>query len=260
MFLLCVLNCGDNVYPVLIRIGPISIYSWGVMVALGFLVGILISGRETKRKGLPSQLIYDLALYLLVGGLVVGRLVFVLFNLSYYLENPLQILMFQNGGLAIHGSLLGGLLAGYWFAKKRKLSLGKLADIVAPGLILGQAIGRIGCFLNGDSYGKITTLPWAVKFQDLEGLRHPAQLYEASLNLLVFGIIWSLRKKEKFDGYFLLLYLILYSAVRFVVEIFRESQILIKPFTVAQAASLVLITVSLLLIQGREKVSLRRTK
>lgn len=230
------------------------------MVALGFLVGILIAGRELKRKGLPSQLIYDLALYLLIGGLLVGRLVFVLFNLGYYLQNPLQVLMFQNGGLAIHGSLLGGLVAGYLFSRARKLSLGKLADAVAPGLIMGQAIGRIGCFLNGDSYGKITSLPWAVKFQGLDGLRHPTQLYEAALNLLVFGILWSLRKKEKFDGYLFLLYLILYSSVRFVVEAFRESQVLVSPLTVAQAASLAIIAVSFFIIQRKTRTSPRRTK
>ncbi len=230
------------------------------MVALGFLAGIMISRSEMKRKGLPFQLIYDLALYLLIGGLTVGRLIFVLFNLPYYLANPLQILMFQNGGLAIHGSLLGGLLAGYWFARRHKLSLGRLADIVAPGLILGQAIGRIGCFLNGDSYGKVTALPWAVKFQGLEGLRHPTQLYEAGLNLLVFAIIWSFRKNGKFDGYIFLVYLILYSIVRFVVEIFRESQILINPLTVAQVASLAIIIVSFLVIQNGEKILSRRTK
>lgn len=244
-------------YPVLIHLGPISIYSWGFMVALGFLAGILIGGREMKRKGLPSQLIYDLALYLLIGGLLVGRLVFVAFNLTYYLQNPLQILMFQSGGLAIHGSLLGGLIAGYLFARARKLSLGKLADVVAPGLIMGQAIGRIGCFLNGDSYGKITSLPWAVKFQGLEGLRHPTQLYEAALNLLVFGILWKLRKKEKFDGFLFLLYLALYSAGRFAVEIFRESLVVVEPLTVAQVASLAIIAVSLFIIQRKMRASPR---
>jgi phosphatidylglycerol:prolipoprotein diacylglycerol transferase len=230
------------------------------MVALGFLAGILIGGREMKRKGLPSQLIYDLALYLLIGGLLVGRLVFVMFNLGFYLKDPLQILMFQNGGLAIHGSLLGGLAAGYLFSRGRKLSLGKLADAVAPGLILGQAIGRIGCFLNGDSYGKISTLPWAVKFPGLEGLRHPTQLYEAGINLLIFGILWSSRKKEKFDGYLFLLYLVLYSSGRFVVEIFRESQILVSPLTVAQVASLAIIVGSVLLIQRKARTSTGRLK
>jgi phosphatidylglycerol:prolipoprotein diacylglycerol transferase len=225
------------------------------MVALGFLAGILVAGREMKRKGMPSQLIYDLALYLLIGGLVVGRLVFVAFNLGFYLKNPLQILMFQNGGLAIHGSLLGGLAAGYLFSRGRKLSLGRLADAVAPALILGQAIGRIGCFLNGDSYGKITSMPWAVNFPGLEGFRHPTQLYEAGLNFVVFAVLWSLRKKEKFDGYLFLLYLVLYSIVRFVVEIFRESQILVSPLTVAQVASLAIIGGAVLIIMRKARVS-----
>lgn len=239
--------------PVLFELGPISIYSWGVMVAIGFLVGLFLARSEARRVKVSPDAITDLAIYLLVAGIIFGRLVYILFDLSYFKENLLRIFMIQEGGLAIHGSLLGGVLVGYWFSRSHKISFGKIADIIAPSLILGQAIGRIGCFLNGDSYGKVSTLPWAVQFVGLSERRHPTQLYEAVLNLLVFIVIWKLRDKKKFDGYLFLIYLILYSIVRSAVEIFRSSEYIFKPLTYAQGASILIVLVSYMIIRFHKK-------
>lgn len=235
--------------PILIQLGPLPIYSWGFMVAIGFIAGLFVATREAKRVGVAPEKIMDLSLFLLIAGLIFGRLVYILFDLKPFLKHPLQILVIQSGGLAIHGSILGGILVGYWFSRRNQISFGKLADIVAPALILGQAIGRLGCFLNGDSYGKITNLPWAVQFPGLLGARHPTQLYEAGLNFLVFLIIWRWRTKKEFDGHLFLVYLILYSTGRFFVEIFRESQYLYQPITYGQAASIAIILGSYLVVR-----------
>jgi prolipoprotein diacylglyceryl transferase len=239
--------------PVLFELGPISIYSWGAMVAIGFLVGLVFARREAVRVKVSPDVITDLAIYLLIAGIIFGRLIYIVFDFSYFRGNLLRIFMIQEGGLAIHGSLLGGVLVGYWFSRRHKISFGKIADIIAPSLILGQAIGRIGCFLNGDSYGKVSTLPWAVQFVGFSERRHPTQLYEAVLNLLVFIVIWKLRSRKKFDGYLFLIYLILYSIVRSIVEIFRSSEYIFKPLTYAQGASIIIIIVSYMIISFYEK-------
>ncbi|MBI4743438.1 MAG: prolipoprotein diacylglyceryl transferase [Actinobacteria bacterium] len=235
------------------EIGPISVYSWGVMVAIGFLVGLFLARREAIRAKISPDAITDLAIYLLIAGIIFGRFVYIIFDLSYFKENPLRIFMIQEGGLAIHGSLLGGVLVGYWFSRRHKISFGKLADIIAPSLVLGQTIGRIGCFLNGDSYGKITTLPWGVQFIGFSEKRHPTQIYEAVLNLIVFIIIWKWKDRKKFEGHLFLIYLILYSIVRSIVEIFRSSEYILKPLTYAQGASVLIIIVSCLLIKFYKK-------
>jgi len=246
--------------PILVQLGPLPIYSWGFMVAIGFIAGLFVATWEAKRVGVAPEKIMDLSLFLLIAGLIFGRLVYILFDLEPFLKHPLNILVFQSGGLAIHGSILGGVLVGYWFSRRYKISFGKLADIVAPALILGQAIGRIGCFLNGDSYGKVTNVAWAVQFPGLIGPRHPTQLYEAGINFLIFLIVWSWRGKKRFDGHLFLIYLILYSTGRFFVEIFRESQVIAGPITYAQAASIAIILGSYLVIRRQRTEDRGMTK
>lgn len=242
--------------PILFKIGPLTVYSWGVTFVVAFIVGLLLSLREAKRKNIPPEKIVDLSLYLLVGGLLGSRLLFILFeDLPFYLKNPLQILMIWQGGLSYHGALLGGLLVTLWFSRRGKISLGKLADILTPALALGLSIGRVGCFLGGHCHGKISKLPWAVQFIGLAGRRHPTQLYEMFLDLLVFAFIWVRREKIKFEGHLFLLYLILYSLVRIFVEIFRESKVLFGPVTYAQLISFLIIIGALIAIRRQRKLT-----
>lgn len=242
--------------PILIKIGPATIYSWGVMFVLAFAIGFVIAIREGKRKNIPQEEVTNLALYLLVGGLVFARLIFAIFNAPlFYLNDPWRIFMIWEGGLAFHGALLGGILAGYLFSRVSKIPLGKLADLVTPSLALGLAIGRIGCFLGGHCEGVATNLPWAVNFPGLVGRRHPTQLYELVLDLGVFVFVWARRNKIKFDGHLFLVYLILYSFVRMFVEIFRDSQALFGPVTYAQGISALIIVGASLIIRRHTKVS-----
>jgi phosphatidylglycerol:prolipoprotein diacylglycerol transferase len=191
-------------------------------------------------------------------------------HLSEYLKNPIHIIAVWHGGLAIQGGILGGFSAGVWFAKRRKLPVWKLADTIAPGIALGTAVGRWACFFSGDSYGTPTNLPWGITFtnpnslipQELIGVKlHPTQLYTSFSMLLVFGILWGIRKlpdeevgsgkwevgrKRMYDGFLFFLYLIMYSAVRFAIEFVRADRTMLGYLSVAQMTALVAIIISVI--------------
>jgi len=221
-------------HPILAEIGPLTIRWYGLMIAVAILAGLWLAVREGERKGIERQKIYDFAFYVILAGIVGARTYFVLFSdLSYYLAHPLKIMAFWEGGLAIHGTILAGVIVAIWFTWKEKIPFWRWTDTLAPSLILGQAIGRIGCFLNGDAHGLPTTLPWGLIYsadspagQMFPGQPlHPTQLYEMGLNLVIFGVLWKLRKNNYFDGFLFLLYVILYSPIRILVENFRADKL-----------------------------------
>lgn len=206
-------------YPILLRVGPVTIYSFGLAIALAFLAAMLVVRFEVRRRGFHPDLSYDIVLWALVGGIIGSRIIYVVGHWNYYTDDPIKILLIQSGGLVWYGGLLGGAAAVILFLKKKNLPLATFADIVAPALPLGAAVGRIGCFLNGCCYGKPTSLPWAVDF--LGAQRHPTQIYEFFMNLAIFGIVWSVRKRMGKPGTLFWLYLALYSLARFSVEFVR---------------------------------------
>lgn len=251
-------------YPVLFEIGPIAINSYGVMIAVAFLVGLWLALREAKRKGIDSKLVSDFAIYAIIFGMLGARLAYVIFfDFGYYLSHPLQIFAIWQGGLVLYGAILGGLLAGIWFIKRHRLNFWRFADTFAPSLILGQAIGRIGCFLSGDSYGRPTDLPWGLRFplSSSAGMKfgqmpiHPTQIYELILNLIIFTVLWKFRKRETFDGFLFLLYLISYSTIRFFVEFLRADSLYIwgTPLRSAQVISVATIALAILMLPYLKK-------
>jgi phosphatidylglycerol:prolipoprotein diacylglycerol transferase len=171
-----------------------------------------------------------------------------------FLEDPLGVLAVWRGGLAIHGGLLAGAATAIWYVRRYRLRFWRFADMLAPSVILGQAIGRFACFLNGDAYGLPTTVPWAVTFTNPEAMAplgvplHPTQLYEMGLNLILFGLLWWGRTRIRFDGQLFLMYAGGYGIVRFIVENFRGDQLQFGGgISAAQTLSvLVLITVATL--------------
>lgn len=204
------------------------------MIATACIVGIWVAGKEAERKGHDRKMIQDFSLYAIIGAIIGARFYYVAFgDWSGFLENPLSIFAIWQGGLAIHGGILGGLIVGIFYTRKHNISFLKLADTFAPSLILGQAIGRIGCFFNGDAHGYPTDLPWGIVYssespagQMFPGKAlHPTQLYEMILNLIIFGILWKFRKRIKIDGHLFFLYVILYSIIRIFVEHFRADKL-----------------------------------
>ncbi len=242
-------------YPVILKVGPITIYSFGLAIAAAFLAAILITRYETRRRGFSPDIAYDLALWALVGGIIGSRLFYVIGHWDYYSRNLVQALIIQSGGLVWYGGLAGGALAILIFLKRKKLPVATFADIIAPSLAIGAAIGRIGCLLNGCCYGEPTTLPWAINL--LGAYRHPTQIYEFFMNLIVFSVVWSMRKRFQIPGMLFWLYLSGYSLGRFGVEFVRVNITVWLGLSASQLISLVLFIVSVtaMFLLRREKVA-----
>ncbi len=220
-------------YPELFRIGNFPITTYGIFLAVGMLLALFVASRLGARDGLPRERIYDLGLWVLVGGLVGSKL------LMLVLEPDVQVftLDFLRSGGVFYGGLIGGFLAVVILVRLYKLPFWKVADAFAPGVALGQAFGRQGCFSAGCCWGKPTTLPWGVHFTEIgheytgvpiigpdggELHLHPTQLYESFIMLAVFAFLFYLHRHKKFDGQILIAYGIIYSIVRFSIEFIRD--------------------------------------
>lgn len=206
-------------YPIICRVGPVTIYSYGLMLALAFIFAGIVAYLELKRRGLDQEIVYDLVILAAVGGIIGGRIFYVIGHWEDYREDWLQIFSLPSGGLIFYGGVLGGALAVLIYVKRRGLHVRQIADVTAPALAIGAAIGRIGCLLRGCCYGKVTNLPWGIEYLDL--VRHPTQIYEIFMNLAIFAILWFWRRRSAYDGQLFIIYLLLYSFARFVVEFFR---------------------------------------
>ena len=213
-----------NINPVAFSLGAFDVRWYGIMVALAVVAVIVISLLEARRVGLAEEHIYSVGLWAIIGGIIVSRLLHVIDKWNYYMANPAQIIGFE--GLTVYGAVLGALLAVLIYCWVKKISFWLIGDVIAPGAILGQAIGRIGCIMNGCCYGLPTSLPWGVVYTNpgsycpLGEPFQPTQIYHLIWNLIVFGILWSLRRQLKPQGSLFLLYLALYAAgdlsIRFV--------------------------------------------
>lgn len=236
-------------YPVLFKIGPITIYSYGLMVTLGFLAGIYLAKQEAVRVGIAKEAVLGLGLYVLVSSIIGARILYVLLNLEYFLSFPYKIIFIHEGGLVFYGGLILAGITGFLYVRRKRLSFFKMADIIAPSIAIGEAIGRIGCLLYGCCYGKPTTLPWGMSFDPGSPAYshygslslHPTQIYSSLANLFIFIILVLRRKKVKFEGEIFFLYLILYSLSRFMIENLRgDNPGLFFELTISQCLSLIM--------------------
>lgn len=216
-----------NFDPVFLRLGPLQFRWYGLMYIIGFLAGYFIILSEVKRKGIQlvkddvADLIFTLALGVVLG----GRLGYILFyDLSYYLANPLKLFAVWEGGMSFHGGLSGAIIAGIYFIRKHKLRFYPLADAGFLAGPIGLGLGRIGNFINGELYGRVTDVPWGMVFPEGGPLpRHPSQLYEAFLEgVVMFAILFVVSRKVKRDGVVFWSFIGLYGLFRFLVEFFRE--------------------------------------
>jgi phosphatidylglycerol---prolipoprotein diacylglyceryl transferase len=213
------------------HIGPLTLHTYGVLLALAFLAGLWVVSREAKRAGLDAAVITDMAVYVLIGGLVGAKLLLLLVEWSYYSKHPGEIWSLLQSGGVFYGGLLGAFPVAWWFARRHRLDGWKTADVLAPGVAIGQAIGRLGCFAAGCCYGRPADVPWAVTFHDVYATRqvgtpldtplHPTQLYESLATLAIFVFLRLLSDRKRFDGQVTLAYVFLYALARFVIEFYR---------------------------------------
>lgn len=216
-----------SIDPVFIRLGPLELRWYGMMYLLGFVAAYFVIRHELKRKGGPIDPTEadDLLFYMIVGLLLGARIGYVLiYNLDVYLAAPWQVFAFWQGGMSFHGGLVGIVLSGLIFCRRRNAAFWELADIGALSAPIGLMLGRIGNFINGELYGRVTDVPWGVIFPEGGPLpRHPSQLYEAFLEgPVLFGIMWMLRTRIAMPGQLLAVFLIGYGVFRFIVEFLRE--------------------------------------
>ena len=254
-------------YPILFQLGHFELRSYGVLVALSFFVALWLSSREADRKGLDREFVQEFALYALLGGIIGARIYFILFSApAYFLQNPWEILAFWRGGIGIIGSILGGFLTGLWYCRKREISFWRFADVLAPGIPLGQTVGQFACLLNGDSWGKPTDLPWAITYTDSRSLAplnvplHPIEFYEMFAYFLVFMLVWRTREKYQMDGFAFFTYLVAYGIVRFSVEFFRGQPAIFAwgiPAAQVFGVAMILASVTGFLLLGRSQEEVR---
>ena len=237
--------------PVAFTILGRDIRWYGILIAGAVLIGALLAMRESKRKGLNEELLIDFLLFAIPTAIVGARLYYVIFSWDYYSNNPGQILNIMGGGLAIHGAIIAGVIVAIIFTKVKKISLWKLLDIVAPSLVLGQAIGRWGNYANQEAHGGPTDLPWGIM---IDGVKvHPTFLYESIFNIMIFVFLMWYRKKSKIDGEIFLLYFSLYSLGRFFIEGLRTDSLMLGSVRVAQLISVLVIIICVIILYNRRK-------
>ncbi len=214
-------------HPILINIGSFNLYTYGLFMAIGFLTAMQVSKINAKPHGISAEIITDIFFVILISALVGARLLYVIINFNSYKDNLLSVFHIWNGGLVFFGGFIAAVTACAIYFKKKNLKIFLTADIIAPGIALGHAVGRIGCLFAGCCYGKVCDLPIAIKFTDSNSLAplniflHPTQIYSMISNLIIFFILLWLQKRKKFDGMVFLIYIILYSLFRSIIEFFR---------------------------------------
>jgi phosphatidylglycerol---prolipoprotein diacylglyceryl transferase len=220
-------------HPILFHIGSYAVHSFGVMLMIAFAASVLRAYRATIRiapespaaGGVPEPAdVLDVGAWMILAGVIGARLMFVIIDWPDYRGHPGSWFALWEGGISFHGGLVGGLIAMAIYTKRRGISIVKLGDLLAPSVMLGYAIGRIGCFLNGCCYGGPTSMPWGVVFHDdgrVTPPSHPTQIYASLMSFAFLGVLIWLERNKSFDGQIIGWYLILASVERFVMEIWR---------------------------------------
>lgn len=252
--------------PEIVRIGPLAVRWYGVMYLIGFVSSYVLVAYQTRKKspGLSREFLDSLYTFIVLGLIIGARLGYVLFyNPSFYIRNPLDIFAVWEGGMSFHGGLIGSVLAGIWCCKRSAKDPWRVADLVTATAPIGLGFGRLGNFINGELYGRVTDVPWAMVFPAGGPLpRHPSELYEFLLEgVVLFTLLWMLKDRIRTAGVLTSLFITLYGVFRFVVEFFREPDpqlgFILGPFTMGQilSATMVLTGVSLLCLRLKKRGS-----
>ena len=244
-------------HPILLKIGPITVYSYGTMIALGFAVSLFLICRQAIRNNMDKDLVINLVFITLLAGFTGGRILYVLLNIRYYLGNPLEIFNLSKGGLVYYGGFIAGVAAFAYYSIKKGMGFWNAADICVPYLALTQSFGRIGCFLNGCCYGKPAPADFSFGMAclRLDTAVYPTQIYASFILLLIYIVLRYWQGRRRFKGEIFLAYAMIYSTQRFFVEFLRgdNAQIFLG-LTVSQVISVTVFVLggTLFIIKDRE--------
>jgi phosphatidylglycerol---prolipoprotein diacylglyceryl transferase len=243
------------VHPIFIRLGPLEIHTYGVLVAIGFMVGLAVAGWRARSEGIPAEQISDLGVWLIIAGMLGGKLFHIVFFWNDFIDGwRADGIRSLREGFVFYGGFICATLAAVVYTRRKRLPLVKLADIFAPSIALGHAFGRMGCFFNGCCYGKPCALPWAVTFPPphmMAGIPvHPTEIYEAFGNLAIFGGLSLFYRHKLFNGQVWWLYVLSYGVLRLLVEFFRDDYdtFYFSVLTIGQIVAITMIVVASLAI------------
>lgn len=247
-------------YPRLLDLGPFTVYSYGVLLAAAYLLGLYMAVRRARRFGIDGDRVLDMGIYLIVSALLGAKLLLLVVDFDHFRRNPAEIWTLVRSGGVFYGGLVVATLVGIWYVRKHRLPIWQTADAIAPGIALGHVVGRLGCVLAGCCYGKPTSLPWGITFTDtfaaanvgtpLHVALHPTQLYDAGAEALILLLLLATERRGRpFAGRTFWLYMLLYAATRFGVEFFRgDPRGVLGSLATSQVIALVLAPLSILML------------
>jgi len=241
-------------YPILFTIGPVTIYTYGVALAIGVLVGLCLAIKEGKRELISPNKIIDLFLWIIISGFIGARVVYIFTEWNYFLKYPARVL-FASEGFVFYGGFITAFLTAFWYTKRRNIKQWQMADIMAPSIAIAQAIGRIGCFFYGCCYGIPTNSRFGILFPpnspagELRVPVIPTQLISSFALLVIFLLLNRVKKRKKFDGQVFWFYVLLYAIARFIIEYFRaDPRGMIWVFSTSQFIAIIMAAVALFVI------------
>ena len=219
-------------YPELFKLGPLTIYSYGVLLAASYLLGLRLAMSRARKWGLDANRVLDLGIYIIIAALVGAKLLLLFVDYDQFSTSPADLLSLARSGGVFYGGLILAVVVAFWYIAKHNMPFWTTCDVFAPGIALGHVTGRLGCFAAGCCYGKATTVPWAVVFTDPAAAAnvgtplgiplHPTQLYEAGAELLILGVLLAAERRGRgFPGRTFWAYMFLYAVSRFIIEFYR---------------------------------------
>jgi phosphatidylglycerol:prolipoprotein diacylglycerol transferase len=248
-------------YPRLLELGPITVYTYGVLLAAAYLLGLKLAMVRAKSRGLDEARVLDLGIYIIISALIGAKLLLLVTDFRTFTANPRELLTLARSGGVFYGGLILAVAVALWYIRRIGLPLWTTCDVFAPGIALGHVVGRFGCLFAGCCYGKPTTLPWGITFTDpfaaanvgtpLGVPLHPTQLYEAGAELIILLVLlWTERKRRPFAGRTFWLYMLLYAISRFIIEFFRgdPERGTIFMFSTSQFISLLLAPLAIVML------------
>lgn len=250
-------NINLKIFRIAFSIGKFDIYWYAILIAIAFLIAIIALKKDSKRYDIKYEDILQLIILIIPVSIIFARIYYVAFNIKNYLNNPLQILNIRNGGLAIYGGIIGAIVTIIIFCRIKKLKILEVLDMLVPYLALGQSIGRWGNFINGEAYGTVTNNIFRMGIIE-NGLYkevHPTFLYESISTLIIFLVLLALKKHRKYKGELTIVYLLLYSFIRAIIEGLRTDSLMIGTFRVSQVISVIIfiITLGILIYKSRRR-------
>lgn len=255
-------NLKFRVNNVAITIFNVDIYWYALLISMAFIIALIFCKKDNKKYGIEFDSIVELMIITIPVSIIFARLYYVLFKLDYYIQNPIEILNIRNGGLAIYGGIIGGLISILIYCKKKRINILDMLDYIVPYLALGQALGRWGNFFNGEAYGIKTSNIFRMGILEKGSYIEvtPTFLYESVCDFIIFVILYSIRNKRKYKGQITFIYLALYGFIRCIIEGIRADSLMIGNFRISQLVSGILFIVFTILLLYNNYVRIRKEK